>query len=219
MALPQSKFVYTVEQYLEFERQSEERHQFIDGEIYEMAGETLAHSQISFNFGANLGPQLRGTPCQGLSPNMKIRTGPYIKGARNTKGLFSYADLIVVCGQPLFHDEHRDVLLNPTVIVEVLSPSTQSFDRGDKFRRYSIWNESLHDYVMAWQTRPRLEHYQRQPGGKWLIEVIEGLESTLGLESIACELRLSDLYDRVEFPIEELPEEEPLVSRGSPSSY
>ena len=218
MALPQSKLICTVEQYLEFERQSEERHQFIDGEIYEMAGETLQHSQIGTNFIRELSTNLRGKPCQVLSPNMKIRSGPYIKGMRNTKGLFSYADCIVVCGQPLFHDDTKDVLLNPTVIVEVLSASTHSFDRSEKFIRYRTWNESLEDYVMAWQTHPRLEHFQRRPDGKWLMEFVDSIESTLRLESIDCELRLSDLYDRVEFP-EDLPEEEAQFPIGSPPSY
>ena len=218
MALPQSKLVCTVEQYLEFERQSEERHQFIDGEIFEMAGESLAHSRIGTNFIRELSTTLRGKPCEVLSPSMKIRSGPHIKGMRNTKGLFSYADCLVVCGQPLFHDDHKDVLLNPTVVVEVLSHSTQSFDRGDKFRRYQTWNESLEDYVISWQTRPRIEHFQRRPDGKWLMEFVEGLESTLRLESIDCELRLSDLYDRVEFP-EDLPEEEAQFPIGSPPSY
>src|SRR5260370_26307953 len=153
MALPEQRLSYTVEQYLELERKAEERHEFLDGQIYEMSGESLAHSQIGANFSGELHAQLRGKPCQVLSPNMKVRSGPYIKGQRNTKGLFSYADLTVVCGQPLFHDEHQDVLLNPTVIIEVLSPSTESFDRGDKFRRYGYWIASLTDYILRWHSR------------------------------------------------------------------
>lgn len=217
MAIPQSRIIHTVEQYLEFERDSEERHQFIDGEIYLMAGESLAHSQIGTNFSALLHAQLRGKRCQVLSPNMKVRSGPYITGPRNTRGLFSYADPIVVCGQPFFHDEHQDVLLNPTVIVEVLSPSTESFDRGDKFRRYQTWNESLQDYVMAWQTRPRIEHFQRQADGKWLLEMIDGLDGSVRLESIDCELGLGDVYERVDLPPEPQ-EEEPQFPVGSPPS-
>ena len=209
MALPEPRVRYTVEQYLELERKAGERHEFLDGQIYEMSGESLAHSQIGANFSGELHAQLRGRPCQVLSPNMKVRSGRYIKGQRNTKGLFSYADVTVVCGQPLFHDEHQDVLLNPTVIVEVLSPSTESFDRGEKFRRYGDWIDSLTDYILVWQSRPRIEHLGRQPAGKWLLTIADGMEAAIRLDSIDCELRLREIYDRVEFPLEEDWIEEP----------
>ena len=204
MALPEQKLTCTVEEYLELERKSDERHQFVDGEIYEMAGETLAHSQITANWGIAIGFRLRGKRCQVLSPNMKIRSGPYVDGKRNTKGLFSYADVMVVCGEPRFHDKEKDVLLNPTVLIEVLSPSTADFDRGGKFFRYRQWIDTLVDYIVASQTAPLIEHYQRQPNGTWLLTQIEGLDATLQLASIDCHLKLSEIYDRVEFPPPEL---------------
>lgn len=200
MALPEQRVVYSVEEYLALERQADERHQYLDGEIFEMSGESLAHSRIGINFLGELHSQLKGKPCEALSPNMKVRSGPYLKGQRNTKGLFSYADLTVVCGQPLFHDEHQDVLLNPTVIVEVLSPSTSDFDHGEKFFRYRQWIDTLADYVLAWQSAPLIEHYQRQPGGTWLLKQTEGLDASLYLASIDSALKLGDIYDRVSFP-------------------
>jgi Uma2 family endonuclease len=203
MALPEQRVAYTIDEYLELERKAEERHQFIDGRIYQMAGESLAHSQITANSAISVGSQLRGKDCQVLSPNMKVRSGPYIQGQRNIKGLFSYADLTVVCGQPLFHDSRQDVLMNPTVIIEVLSPSTESFDRGEKFWRYDRWIDSFTDYVLVWQTKPRVEHLKRQPGGKWLLTVANGIDGVLQLESIFCELRLAEIYDRVQFPPDE----------------
>ena len=209
MVLPQSRTLYTVEEYLDLERRADERHEYLDGEIYEMSGESLAHSQLCISLAVSLGNQLLGKVCQALSPNMKVRSGPFIKGQRNIKGLFSYADLTVVCGQPLFHDEQQDVLLNPTVIIEVLSPSTESFDRGDKFRRYGAWIDSFSDYVLVWQSRARIEHFRRLPDAKWLLTVADGLESILRLDSIDCELPLSEVYDRVEFPAEESEAPEP----------
>jgi Uma2 family endonuclease len=200
MAAVQPVHFYSGEDYLTLERQSEERHQYVDGHIYAMAGESLAHSTICFNLVMVLGNQLRGKSCRGLSPNMKIRSGPIQKNTR--KGMYSYADATVVRGEPRFHDEHRDVLLNPKVIFEVLSPSTEAFDRGDKFHRYAAHLESLEDYVLIASTKPVIEHYQRQTGGQWLYTTVEGLEASLWLESIACRLDLAEIYERVEFPSE-----------------
>jgi Uma2 family endonuclease len=199
MGVPQPKVTYTVDEYLTFERQSEERHQYLDGHIYAMAGESLEHSLICFNLAATLGTQLRGKNCMGLSPNMKVRSGPYKKENSTNKGMFSYADVMVVCGQPVFHDEHRDVLLNPTLIIEVLSPTTEAFDRGDKFLRYRTHLDSLTDYVLVSQSHPLVEHYQRQTGGQWLYSSVSGLEASLPLASIDCHLRLVEVYDRVTF--------------------
>lgn len=199
VTVPSTRF-HTVEDYLGLERQSDERHQFIDGQIYAMAGESLAHSMICFNLAMILGNQLRATPCRGLSPNMKIRSGPAHKHSR--KGMFSYADASVVCGEPRFHDEHRDVLLNPTVIVEVLSPSTEAFDRGDKFHRYRAHLDSLRDYLLVSSASAVIDHFRRNAAGEWLLTSVEGLEAELLVESIGCRLPLAEVYERVEFPPE-----------------
>ena len=201
MATPEAKLerqLRTVAEYLESERQAEERHEFLDGEIYAMAGESPRHSIINFNLIAEVGAKIKGTRCQGFSPNMKIRSGEKIT-PNSTKGLFSYPDLTVVCGEPQLHDEVGDVLINPKVIFAVLSPSTGSFDRGEKFRRLRTYNESLTDYVLVWQSQPLIEHFTRQSSGQWLMTELVGLESELQIASIDCRLKLADIYDRIDF--------------------
>ncbi|MGE0129697.1 MAG: Uma2 family endonuclease [Blastocatellales bacterium] len=223
MATPQSKIqkrLHTVAEYLEFERQAEDRHAFVDGEIRAMAGESPWHSIIRVNLTREVSAQLKGKPCIALSSNMKTCSGEQVDPG-SLKGLFSYADLTVVCGKPVFHDKFGDVLLNPRVIFEVLSPSTESFDRGEKFERYRIYNESLTDYVLVSQKKPLIEHFQRQPNGQWLMTEVRGMEGELHIASIDCHLKLAEVYDRVEFPSEkpaeesgEEPDEEPGEESG-----
>jgi Uma2 family endonuclease len=118
------------------------------------------------------------------------------------KGMFSYPDLVVVCGEPKFLDQRRDVLLNPQVIIEVLSPSTESFDRGDKFRRYHRYNPTLTDYVLVSQSLPFIEHFRRLSSDEWVYTTASDLQGSLNISSIDCVLRLSEVYDRVTFPEE-----------------
>lgn len=191
MTLAKTYPIFTVEEYLDFERFAESRHEFLDGTVYAMAGESPAHSTICFNLYATVGNQLRGKRCRGFSPNMKVATG--------NKGLFSYPDLAIVCGEPIFHDEKQDVLLNPQVIFEVLSPSTASYDRGEKFLRYTNTIETLTDYVLISQNEPLIEHYQVQSDGSWKKTEISGLESTLYLDSIECQIPLFELYYLIDF--------------------
>jgi Uma2 family endonuclease len=122
--------------------------------------------------------------------------------------MFSYPDVVVVCGEPRFHDQYRDVLLNPVVLIEVVSPTTEAFDRGDKFFRYRTWLPSLADYILVAQATPLLDHFQRQPHGHWELSSASGLS----VDSIACTLRLADVYERMAFPpevLEAYPEEPP----------
>lgn len=210
MATPKARMEHrlrTVAEYLEYERQAEERHEFIDGEIYAMAGETPRHSTINFNLISEVRGAIKGTRCRGFSPNMKVRSGE--KTTPNSiKGVFSYPDLTVVCGEPQLHDEVGDVLVNPKVIFEILSRSTGSFDRGIKFHRLRTYNESLTDYVLVWQSQPLIEHFQRQSNGQWLMTEVAGLESELHITSIDCRLKLAEIYDRVDFnSIDEISEE------------
>src|SRR5947209_525984 len=114
--------------------------------------------------------------------------------------MFSYPDVVVICGDIDFHDAFGDVILNPTAIFEVLSPSTELFDRGDKFLRYQSWNPTLKEYVLISQSKPLVERYARSSDGRWEYEVIMGLESQVSVPSIRCEMKLADLYDRVTFP-------------------
>jgi len=191
MSLPRTLPVLTVGEYLSIERQSEIRHEFLDGHVYAMAGESVAHSTICFNLAVTIGAQLKDTPCRGFSPNMKVRAGE--------KGLYAYPDLMVACGEPAFQDERGDVLLNPVVIFEVLSPSTEAYDRGEKFERYRAHVETLRDYVLVSQDSPRVEHHHREPDGTWTRSELDGLAGVLSLPSIDCRVPLADVYSRITF--------------------
>jgi Uma2 family endonuclease len=203
MSLPQTHIRYTVEEYLEMERASEVRHEYLDGRIFEMSGESLSHGRISTNLVISLGLQLRGKPCDVLSKDTKIQSGWLPRPRQMMKGLFSYPDVVIVCGLPQFHDEYQEILINPNVIIEVLSDTTEKFDRGEKFRRYRAHLSTLTDYVLVSQNRPFIDHFSRSEGETWMFIPVEGLESTLQLASLDCALPLSEIYDRVEFPIEQ----------------
>lgn len=199
MAVPQAQLQFTVEEYLANERAAEERHEYLDGLVYAMAGETQQHGIISVNLVRELSTRLRGGPCQTFTKDTKVRCGPTPQALRSTKGLFAYPDLVIVCGERQYHDQHTDVLLNPTVIIEILSETTKDYDRGEKFDRYRTWLPSLAEYVVVHQTQPRIEHNQRQATGQWLLTIIDGLESALPLPALGCSLALRDIYENVEF--------------------
>ena len=191
MALAKAYPIFSVENYLDFERVQVERHEFLDGSVYAMAGESPNHSTICFNLYAIVSLQLRGKRCRGFSPNMKIAT--------NEKGLYSYPDLAVICGQPTFYDGTKDVITNPTLIVEVLSPSTESYDRGEKFLRYTNQIESLQNYVLISRNKPLIEIYSRLENDGWEKSEVAGLESVMKIDSIECEISLAELYESVDF--------------------
>ncbi len=197
MALPKPQPLYTVEEYLAFERESEERHEYLDGMIYAMAGESGEHADISINIALELGTQLKGKDCRARLKDTKVRSGPLPKLKHSTKGLYSYPDAVVICGEPKYLDEYRDVVTNPTVIIEVLSPTTEKFDRGEKFDRYDAWNPTLSDYLLVSQEQARIEHYIRQADGTWTRAVSRGLRSKVVIKSIRCTLKLKDVYDRI----------------------
>ena len=180
----------SVAKYLEFERTAEERHEFFDGRIIRMAGESLSHSRICVNLTTEIGSQLRRKNCEALSPNMKVRTA--------NESMFSYPDLTVVCGNPKFHDTKKDVLINPTAIFEVLSPSTERYDRGEKFQFYKNETPSLQDYILVSQDQILIEQFTKQLDGNWLYRTYQA-DNNLKIESIECEIRLEDIYLRVEF--------------------
>ena len=183
---------FSPEEYLEFEREATERHEFIAGRVIKMAGESLSHSRICVNLISEFASQLRRKQCEALSPNMKVRT--------STKSLFAYPDLTIVCGEPKFHDVKKDVLINPKVIFEVLSPSTERYDRGDKFQYYKNETPSLADYVLVSQDQILVEQFTKQANGTWIYRSFEKLEDSLQIESIDCDVSLQDIYLRVEFP-------------------
>ncbi len=192
MSLPRTLSYFSPEEYLAFERGTDARHEYLDGHVYAMAGETIEHSRICVNVAGELRARLKGRPCEVLSPNMKVVTSP--------TGLFSYPDVVVVCGEPRFYDERRDILTNPTVVFEVLSPSTEAYDRGEKFLRYRTQIATLREYVLVSQHRPLVEYYVRQPDDTWSYSSAGDLSEAIDLRSIDCRLPLSEVYDRIVFP-------------------
>ncbi|MBM3992820.1 MAG: Uma2 family endonuclease [Planctomycetes bacterium] len=190
---------YTVDEYLTLERAADERHIYLDGEVIAMAGESGAHADISVNVVASLANQLKGTQCRARTKETKVRSGPIPEKGHCKKGMFSYPDIVVVCGEIEYHDAHRDVILNPKVIIEILSESTEALDRDEKFQRYQAQNPTLTDYILISQTKPLVEHFRRKPRGRWSYDSYSGIEASLPIASIACALKLADVYDRVSF--------------------
>lgn len=187
-----AKPFWTPEQYLERERQAEGKSEYFSGEIFAMAGASREHNLIAGNASGELRARLKGRPCETYPSDMRVRV--------NATGLCTYPDVTVVCGEPEFLDRSGDVLLNPRVIVEVLSESTEAYDRGEKFAHYRRV-ESLQDYLLIAQEKASVEHYARQPGDQWLLTVYTELSDSLILPSLDCRLPLSELYDRMQFNV------------------
>lgn len=176
----------TVEQYLALERKAETKSEYLNGEVFAMTGATREHNLIVLNVGASLHAQLRGRSCEAYIGDMRVRV--------STTGLFTYPDVVVVCGEPDL-DNGFDTLLNPTLIVEVLSESTEDYDRGTKFAHYRTI-PSLSEYVLVAQKEVHVEHFIRQADG-WLLTETSDLGDTVELPSIGCRLSLKDVYERV----------------------
>lgn len=189
MALPTSYGErLSVEAYLQQERASSVKLEYVHGRITALAGASPAHNRIVFNLAGILHAQLRGSSCQGFASDLKVQTPG--------QEMFAYPDLSIVCGEPQFRDEQQDVLLNPTVIVEVLSESTEARDRGEKFLLY-IQIPTLRDYLLVSQTETRIEHYERQRDNRWLLTIASGDGAEVHLRSIGCTIRLADVYEGV----------------------
>ncbi len=198
---------YSVEEYLEFDRASDERYEFVDGQIHLKAGESGNHGDISVNLAAELRFQLKGKDCRVRAKDTKVKSGSFAqKPNQKTKGMFSYPDLVVICGEPDYHDKHKDIVLNPSVIIEVLSDSTAEFDRTNKFTRYRIFNPTLSDYILVSQDKPLVEHFLRQTDDSWKVFIYYGLKKVLKIESIECQLKLAEIYDRIKFSRQALAE-------------
>jgi Uma2 family endonuclease len=191
---------YTENEFLSQEREADERHEYIEGVIYAMAGESPTHGIITVNLVRIVSADLLGTPCSTFTKDMKVRSGPLPRSRLSAKGLFSYPDLLVVCGEMRFLDERQDVLLNPTVIIEVLSDATEKFDRNQKFIRYQQYLPSLVDYVLVSQDEPLIELFHRESSNSWRYTFTNKMSGRIHIPSINCDLRMSDVYDRVGFP-------------------
>jgi Uma2 family endonuclease len=180
----------TPEQYLEAERAAKFRHEYFDGQMYAMSGGSFQHFQIIGNITAELHTSLKKRPCAVGSNDLRLRVSP--------DGLYTYPDVIVICGEPKFADDRCDTLLNPALIVEVLSPSTEAYDRGFKSAQYRTV-ESLQEYALVSQAEPRVEVFRRQVGGHWLLSEAIGLEAVCHFESLDCAVPLSEIYAKVTF--------------------
>ena len=181
----------TPEQYLEIERKAEFKSEYYQGEMFLMGGAREAHNLIVFNLAGVIGVQLRKRRCRAYVNDMRVCV--------NATGMYTYPDAVVVCGEPQFLDETRDTLLNPSLIVEVLSPSTEFCDRVRKFEHYRAV-QSVSEYLVVSSERVSAELYTRQPDGRWLLTTASRMEDSLDLQSVGVHLALADLYEKVEFP-------------------
>ncbi|MFN7949297.1 MAG: Uma2 family endonuclease [Blastocatellia bacterium] len=188
-ALP--KPPYTVEEYIELDKHSEDRYEYFDGEIVSMAGGSIEHGAITVNVAGTLRERLRDRQCLVLSGDVRLRVPAAFP--------YRYPDVSIVCGQIIREEILGQVMLvNPLLIVEVLSPSTENYDREAKFLAYQSI-ESFQEYLLIAQQRPHVTQYIRQPDGRWLRADLEGLEATITLSSLDVSLPLSEIYRMVDF--------------------
>ncbi len=184
------KHRWTEAEYLAFERASEEKHELIDGEIVSMSGASESHNLIATSTLSSLFSQLRKGTCKIYPGDMRVRIGK--------RRQYTYPDMSIVCDKPVFADEQKDTLLNPTVIIEVLSPSTQAYDRGDKFMLYRTL-ASLQEYILISQNRIHIGRYVCQPDNQWLLSEIQQLDGRIELTSVGCTLVTADVYEQLNF--------------------
>jgi Uma2 family endonuclease len=190
---------YSLEEYLALERESDVKYEYWDGEIFAMSGGTLWHDVVTANTHDALRDELKAKPCRAFTGNMQIKTPKALP--------YRYADGSVVCGKPEVERFHgNDLLLNPVLLYEVLSPSTEAYDRGDKFTVYKSI-ASLREYLLIAQHRPHLAHYVKQDSGIWHFMEYNDLQDSVYLPTIECTLNLSSIYQDVEFP----PTPKPLI--------
>ena len=188
MAIFAREAEYTPEQYLALERKAECKSEYINGRIFAMAGASRQHNQITFNISVELGTQLKGRPCVAYSSDMRVKV--------TETGLYAYPDIVVTCNEPQFEDSFLDTLLNPTIIIEVLSESTEAYDRGGKFAHYRRLS-SLEEFILIAQDGIYVEQYIRK-GKQWILSEIVGIDEKIQLNSTNCYLSLRDIYHKVE---------------------
>ena len=203
MSSAATKIRFTPQEYLALERKSETRNEYYNGEIFAMAGASREHNLIVANLLRDIGNQLEDRPCESYPSHMRVSI--------EATGLYTYPDVSVVCGEPRFQDREVDTLLNPTVIVEVLSPSTEAYDRGDKFRHYRRI-DSLREFVPISQDWMMVERYTRQ-GNDWVLSDLTDPDQVLKLESIGCQIPLNRIFAKITFP-EPGAAEEPTLHPG-----
>ncbi len=178
----------TEEEYLRLERAAEYKSEYIGGEIFPMPGGSFRHSELAVNWSTELRIKLRGFGCRVFSSDVRVRTP--------STGSYVYPDVSVVSGEPVAYAGSDDVLTNPTVVVEVLSPSTARYDRGAKFELYREI-PSLGDYVLVRTDSIHVEHFARQSDGSWIFREYKGDAGTITLSTINCSIRLADVYSNL----------------------
>lgn len=183
-----SKTFLTPEEYLELERKAEYKSEFYNGEIFAMSGAGLKHNTIAARLYGLIDQHLRGKKCRWYPSDMRVLVAP--------SGLYTYPDLTVVCGPRQLADAHGDILLNPTLVAEILSPSTENYDRGNKAKFYRELS-SLREVLLISQDRFDVDLYQRQDDSTWNLVNAVGLEASVNLASIDCTLQLRELYENV----------------------
>lgn len=182
------KTYLTPEEYLHRERTAEYRSEYYRGETFAMAGASANHNLIVLNAGSHLREQLKKKPCRVYPSDLKVRV--------KATGLYAYPDLSVVCGEPELESKDGEVLLNPIAIVEVLSDSTEAYERGKKFEHYRTI-PSLRHYVLIAQDRHSIDCFSRQEDGTWSLSACQNIDSSVGLASIDCQLEINEVYDKV----------------------
>jgi Uma2 family endonuclease len=181
----------TEEEYQQIEEASSIKHEYFQGRIYAMAGGTPSHNLISSNILGSLVARLRGKSCRAVGSDQRVKV--------ETTGLRIYPDALIIC-PPERYDEHDpNSLLNPRILIEVLSPTTERYDRTDKFDQYKQIT-SLTDYILIAQDRVRVEHYQRSEADLWTVRSYNQREQSLTLPNLALEISLDEIYDRLEVP-------------------
>ena len=185
---------YSPEEYLQLEETAEYKSEYIDGLIIPMAGGTTNHNRIALNVSTELNFAFKQQDYEVFMGDVRL----WIAQHR----IYTYPDVMVIVGEPIYWDNRTDTITNPIVIIEVLSESTEQFDRGEKFLRYGNWNPNLTDYMLVSQDKPLIEHYIRQTDGGWTLYRYSGSDADFTIETINCRFKLADIFDRVEFPPE-----------------
>lgn len=195
---PQEKLKYTLDEYLELEKTSDERLEYFDGNVWSMSGASLPHNRIQGNTYLALRQILRGRRCEVFLSDMRVKIPAYPP--------YRYPDLSALCGEAKFEKlKGLDILINPQLIVEILSDSTEAFDRGDKFTYYKSI-ESFTEYLLIAQHRPHVTQYVRQAdGASWSYKEINGIDEKIYVASLDCEIPFGELYQSVVFPDNILP--------------
>ena len=189
-ALRQPRALFTAEEYLDRERVAETRSGYVNGQVFAMAGGTLNHNRIGRNISNSLSSQMRTRPCEVFGSDVKVRI--------DKANAFHYPDISGLCGPILYHDNRKDAYCNPAIIVEVLSPSTEAYDRGEKFTLYRLL-DSLFEYILVRQDRVEVEVFARGSDGCWTSIIYNAPGDSFQLRTLNCTLTLGDIYEKVEF--------------------